>query len=84
MGLLSKLKGRAREFIMKIALKKGLKSGIQALVSLLIGLKLQEYGFEVSIDPEALLLASTAGVHAALEFLRNLLKRKAPKLFGGL
>ena len=68
----------AKQWLFSIAVKKGLKRGVQVAVALLVSkgivTKAQTYG--VTIDPDQLLAAGTVALTGAFESFRNYLKVK--------
>jgi len=72
MGLIDSLKGKAYEFIWKIAAKKGLNAGVKALMAWVASLALEQYGISISFEEAAVVAAGTA----LLEVARNYMKHK--------
>ena len=68
----------AKEWLVTVALKKAVKKGVQALIAVLVGVKvagvLKQLGIE--IDPMQLEAGLTLFAMAGIEFARNFLKQK--------
>jgi len=62
--------GKLQKWLWSVALKKGLKRGVQAVLAIIGMERIATYG--VSVDP----VVMTAGVYALLEVARNYLKNK--------
>lgn len=72
LGLLAKPK----DYLYRVALKKAVLRGIQALVAILASRHLDSFGVTVQVDPDAAAVA----IMAAIEAGRNWLKQKYPKV----
>lgn len=75
---------KTKTWILQIAIRKGLRSVIMALVARLLALAampvLGGFGVSVQIDPATLANALTGLILGGLEMARNYLKRRIPAL----